>query len=314
MLNEGVNQSVCYRTRQCFYSYGRLSTARTAASTNESRWWFAFKTGPYHHALYAIAALWPDTDAPVTPRNASARLDIYSNTTMSALVTSVTFTYGSHPNNGAASGVDYSHIKEIKNYVTGLAANTTYYGVWSAVDKCRLLGATVFDLQSMTAANGYLPQNLGARSGIFSKYREDQATIMNALWSNAAAQVFNWTCETAPRTISVGTATNVLDGTTAVSPSSIGWTLDMTGKSRLTQSTGVPVTMYILASMAAAANGTVSLVNSSGVAVLTATITATTPTWVTATGVLPASQGKYDLVYSVAASTLNLYAVGVFES
>jgi hypothetical protein len=310
-LNEAVNQAVCYRTKQCFYSYGKLGGSRVASSTDEARWWFAFHTGPYHHALHASVAMWPDTDYPVSVRNASSRLDIYSDAALTTLVATQTFVYGTHP----TTTLGYAHIKQLTNYVGGLTADTDYYGVWSAVDKGRLIGATVFDLESMTEGyDGYLSQNLTTHSAVLDKYRRDQVTILNRLWRRGGAQVFNWTCETTPQTRSSATLANLFDTTvTTVSAASPGYTLDMTGKTRLSQTSGVPTVMKVLAKVSVTMTGTVKLVDSSGATVMTTSITATTPTWVSVSGFLPATTDKYDLQFSCTGASISVYAVTCFE-
>jgi hypothetical protein len=313
-LHEGVNQSVAYRTKSIFDTFGLLNDAPFTSSTNEARFYSAFHTGPYHHALYGMFAILPAWDAaPGTYRNAAARVDIYSDAAMSSLVTSETFTYGQFE--GAIAGFD--QIKLIKRYIAGLTADTDYYMKISAVDNARIFGASVADLQSMTDGySGWLPQNLTTHSSIADKYRADQIEIMNKLWRRGGSKVLNWNAfvSTSPRANASSTPHNLIDNTTTtITADTPGYVLDMTGKARLSQTTGVPCVMKALGNILIAGSHALDLKDSAGATVASIGFNATLQ-WQSVSFNLPATVDKYDLhFYADGVAPLNIYAVSIYE-
>lgn len=312
-LNEGVNQSVLYRSKSVFDAYGSLYNAPSTSSTNEARWYFTFRTGPLHYSLYGVMGLLPAWDSSSTTiRNAAARVDIYSNSSMTSLVKSETFTYGQF----SGTIVGFDQIRPVKRYISGLSSNTTYYAKISAVDNARIFGASIFELASMTEAyGGYIPQNLTTHSAILDKYREDQVTVMNDLWRYGGGKVFNWNAflATSPRTTTPSTYVNLIDNTsTTVTSGTPGLVLDMRGKNRLSQATGVPCVLSALGDNALP-NGTLAIKDSSGTVLASVSFNSTFQ-WRTTTFNLPATVDKYDLVYkSNNTSPLSVYAVGCYE-
>ena len=323
-LNEAVNQAALYRSKCVYSNVGRLFNSLGAASTSDiARWRFAFHTGPYAHAVYAVVAMLPtDLDiAPYEDYNTQGRLDIFSDTQEAVNAGSYTFTYGAHPT-GVNSTVSFQHIKVLTGYIE-VSPDTDYTGLFSDVNVGRIQSACVFELASLTENNsGYLSQNITSHSSILDVYREKQATMIRSLWRRGGATVFNWSVDdptgSGPVTATVSgvTSRNVIDTTiTTVSASSPGWTLDMRNRARLSQTSGVPCRMVAYGKMSAGTDGDVYLKNSAGTNI--ATITngfTTTPKWVTTTFNMPATLDKYDLhIGEPAAGTFSLYAVSIYH-
>lgn len=323
-LQEATNQSVLFRSKEVFrYAATFADAVGSAGAGDRSRWRFAFHTGPYTHALMVVVVMRPQDVS--YDNNTYARLDLSTAVTGTPVALSQTFVHGSSPiGTGEARGWQY--LKEVTSYVQGITKDTDYYGHFVDVDGARIQSATVYELSSMTQnLSGYLAQNLTGQSPILDVYRENVAVIQRALWKRGGAQVLNWTSGDCNATVTLGRFTgstvsrNVInDSSTAVSAATPGYTLDMTGKNRLTQTTGVPVVMKAFGSITGGSGGRVYLRNSAGAAVLTLD-----PTWVngapaqwySVSGVLPASLAKYDPHYDckIGGATFTLRGVSVYE-
>jgi hypothetical protein len=314
-LNEHANQAALYRPKQYFNYMGRLDTTigvgvPSGTAGTRTRWRFAARSGPYAHAIGAIVAMVePDNG---TDQNTYATLTI-TNGAGSTLGTA-TFVYGVRPIATSVACGGWPLVKQIMAVVDGIPADTEIFGLFSDVDYGRLSSCCVFELPSLSENGGYLASNITTHSAILSTHRQYAAEVSNAVWQKGGAQVMNWSANSTAITTTSAVAVNIIDSSlTAVSATSPGYTLDMRNKARLSQTTGVPVVMKVYASVTATMTGTVKLVNSSGVTVLTASITSTTGAWVSVSGVLPATLEKYDLMFSTTGGTLSLNAVSVYE-
>jgi hypothetical protein len=319
LLNETGNQAGLFRTKEVFRAIGRLESGNgvfypplSFGAGDRARYRWAFRSGPYCHAVRAIVGMAPPTSG--LDQNTSARLDIANGA--GSVVASATFTYGVHP--GGVLG--WRHIQQIIATIDGLSPDTEYFGTFYDVDYGIIQSACVYELASFTEhADGYLASNITNRSAILDIHRQNLAELSNALWQKGGAQVFCYTVEdgTIPITNSTSTFKNILDtSVTTVSAASPGWTLDMTGKARLSQTTGVPVTMKVCGRNQLTGTGVVKLVNSAGATVMSITNgwSTTTPGWQSATGMLPAGVDKYDVqVSNNGSGSLDTYAVSVYE-
>jgi hypothetical protein len=314
-----------WRTKELFRALGRLESGIGGTAVLDSfgagdraRYRFAFRTGPYGYGLGVVVALAPQKSG--QSQSSYARLDIAN--AAGTVVATQTFVYGVNPQGSTAIPEEsWEYLKQVFSFVDGLSPDTAYRGTFYDVDYGRIQSACVFELATLTASEGgYLAMNFANRSGIVDKTRENQATICNALWQKGGAQVFSWTVSdgTVPQSTSSSTPRNILDNMgnapiTTVSASTPGWTLDMTGKARLSQTLGVPVTMEVYASQSAVGQGTTQLVDSSGTTILSTTHGPGETGWKTATGVLPAAAAKYDLQFAATSGTLSVYAASVYE-
>lgn len=318
-LNEQTNQAALFRPKQVFSYSSRLGinglTIGTSASGSTPLWRFAFHLGPYSTRLMIHVVMGPPDAGFGTA--SYGKLLLHTSATEAVAVSTSTFYYGTPPSSSYANGFQY--LKESKIPVEGLTANTTYYARFDNYDYGQIVCASVFELPSLTEnLSGYLPQTLGQDSEVLAVYRQNVATVQKNIWKYGAPTVLNWTADpqSSPKTIASATATNLIDGTSTTYGSSIpGYTLDMTGKDRRMQTSGVPVKMFAHVSCTSASNGTVVLRDSSGVAVITLTNTygAGVAGWISGTGFLPASSGKYYLTHSTAAGTLSTKAVSLIE-
>lgn len=322
-LHEATNQAILYRTKELFSCVAPLQNClNNPATSDRDRWRFAFKTGPYTHAVLAVVVMLPtNVDiAPWSTYNTGARLDIFSDTAEATVVATENFMYGSYPHGTSGQNLGFADIKVLEKVIDGLSPSTTYYARFTDENIGRIQSACVGDLQSMTENfDGYLSENIANGTNIVSSYRSKLIDASNALLQSGS-KVFTWTVDdgTAPVTRAVNTPANIIDTTvTTVSANSPGFTVDLTGKARVSQTSGVPVTMQVFAKTSSAGGeGRVYLKNSAGTAVMTMTnVFATTSGWLSVTGFLPASSGKYDLQFdNNGAGTLSVYAVSVYES
>lgn len=317
-MNGGVNASVLYRSKQHFAMAGDPGggIADGGAGTRD-RWRFAMHTGPYQHALCAIVVMGP----PQAGYNTNSYGQLTIRDGAGATVTTTTFEYGASPT-GSSTASGWQYMRVVTKYIEGLSADTDYFGTFADVAHGNILCASVFDLQSMTQTGaGYLPQNLTTQSFILDAYRQNQAEIMRALWRRSAGCVVNWTVDdgTAPRTIAGSAAAqNVADSTvTTVSAASPGYTLNMTGRDRLMQASGVPMKMWAYGKVTAGTGGQVDIKNSSGASIANITGWGTTASWRSTTFNMPASSDKYDLQMSwpggAGFDTFSLYAITFME-
>jgi hypothetical protein len=318
-LQQSTNQAALYRTREYFSIVAPLYDCLNNPSTSDrDRWRFAFRTGVYMHAVYAVVAMVPTNAGFVHPTiNTQANLVIYSDTAETTIVATATFSYGAHPG-GTTGDWGFRHVKVIHGIIEGLTPDTEYYAKFIDVNVGRIQSATVFELQSMSENfSGYLNQNLTAQSEIYDSMRENVATLQKNLWKRGGAKVLNWTRDDggAPLTRISATMINIIDNSsTAVSASTPGFTLDMTNKDRLSQTSGVPVVMYAFGKMGGAGTGSVAIKNSAGSTVATVTGFNGTASWKSIAFNLPATADKYDLHFASAGlSTLSLYAVSIYE-
>jgi hypothetical protein len=321
LVNEGVNKSLLYRTKESFsftYFLGS-SVGHVLGSTAGTRavWRAAFHLSPYSHALLVRVLMHPPTSN--FTYDTYSKLEIFSDASESSLVTTVEFHYGANPLQDAGV-VGWQYLKVIDKFVDGLTANTTYYARISDVDYGCINSICAADLQSMSEnLDGYLPVNFTEETQILDKYRENLVTPIPSMWKRGAAKILNWSSEwpTPPESTSA-TPTNILDGASTTYGSSIpGYTLDMTGKARLSQSTGVPFRMSVFAKSSTDGKGRVYLKDSGGATVCSITDSWNTGSgaWQTTTGVLPANSAKYYLMFDDNSSTgtFSLYAVSLYE-
>lgn len=322
-LHEATNAGALFRTKEYFSCFGRTNEALLVASgSNRARWRFSFRTGPYHHTVVAMFVMVPTSaDVFYGDKATQGKLTIYSDTAEVTSVGSATVTYGAHPKGFSGDAWGFEAFKMITAYVDGLSANTDYYGRFEDVNYGRLQSACVFELASLTEGiSGYLPQNLTADSEVLSVYREKVAGVQKNLWKQSGAKVLSWSVDdgTAPITRAASTPANLIDtAVTTVSDSSPGFTIDMRGKDRLSQTTGVPVTIKVFCSTTSAGGaGRIYLKNSAGTEVVKfdGSIPVTTPGWISKTLNLPATVDKYDLQFdNNSLGTISVYAVSIYE-
>jgi hypothetical protein len=314
-LCEAANQAILYRGKEVFRmgsGIGPLAgdlPGSTAGTRNRWRW--AFHAGPYTHALMAVVVMHPQDSG--LSENSSARIDIINGA--AATVGSATFNYGTGPD-GTTIAYGLSYLKVQQQYITGVDPDTDYYGLVSDIDYGRIVSCTVFELQSMTENfSGYLPQNITEESSILDVYREKLSTVFYNLWRRGGATVFNYTADpqSIARTIASSTPTNLINNATTYGTTVPGYDLVMTGKSRLSQTQGVPVRFCAYMDVPAASTGVVNLRDSTGASVIQITQAGAFTGWVTTTGTI--TSGKHYITHhrSAGAGTVTTGAVSCYE-
>lgn len=318
-INQQANAAVLNRSKQVFAGGDGLTSVASLTSFgagDRARWRFACRTGPYSHAFYYVVIMHQPTSG--YTNNTYGRLDIATNAAGTPAVSSAYFYYGADPTNG--SGVSgWSYLRVLQGFVDGITGDTEYYCTFNDVDYGRIVSACVFDLQSMTEnTGGYLAQNITTHTPVLNVHRQNAVTVNNDLWQKGGSHVLNWSVNngTSPITTTSATSTNIIDTTsTTVSSSTPGYTLDMTGKDRLSQTSGVPCVMKAFGKVSGGGlTGTVRIKDSGGSTLATCSITGTTNAWVSSGSFnLPATIGKYDLQFSTSGGTFSLYAVSIYE-
>jgi hypothetical protein len=315
-LDEQLNQAVLFRTKEYFSWYGTLTGVFPTGTADESRWRFAFRTGPYAHAVLAIVGMLPPGGAISYQTSTASRLDIFNGA--GAVIASDTFVYGPNPKLGGIVPDAWPHFKTFVKVIDGVSPNTDYTGLFTTQGG-KLQSACVAELASLTEDGGYLPQNLTAQSCVLDVYRKNPLLLSNKLWIGGGSKVFNWVADdgttSGPITRTSATAVNLIDMTsTVISSATPGYTLDMSVKARESQTTGVPCTMKVYGNAPGGGTGTVKLKNSAGTTIATVTINSAIVGWFSTTLNLPASVDKYDLqIAGDGAFGISVYAVNVYE-
>jgi hypothetical protein len=323
-LNEAANHAALFRAKQIFAATGKIAAAGIISSSgagDRARWRFAFRTGPYTHALMAMVVLAPQSSSFGT--NSYARIDIATNAAGTPAITSQTFTYGANPVGNTYTG-GWQLLKLVTGYIDGVAADTEYYGTVYDVDYGRVQSCVIFDLPSLTENfDGYNATNITAESQILDTYRANLASLVNDVWKKSGATLLNWVTDTeaTPRTFTSTTPTNIVDGSsTTYVAAAPGFTLDMRNRARLSQTSGVPVVVKAYGVSTAGDGGADAILylkNSAGSTVASITgLSNSVAQWYSTTATLPATQDTYYLMGEASSSSsdqFSLSAVSIYE-
>ncbi len=305
MKADAANSIGMFRTKEVFRLTGSWPMI---PAVDGGPWRFAFHSGPYARAVYALICGGPLGGA---TGDTYTQLDIADST--GAIVATDQFHYGFDAFGLAAGTESLDSIVAIPKILL-INPDTDYYAkLANGTTNTLFQSASIYELASLTENfAGYLSQNFVAQGPVLASARMNLATLTRALWRRGAATVFNWTTNlgtTGGTTNATASAKNIVDTSfTTVAASAPGWTINMTGKARLTQTSGVTVRMSVCASVAAGAAGTVQIKNSTG-AVVASVVNGWTasPTWQTVAFSLPATTDKYDV--HLTGDGVNLFAV-----
>lgn len=321
-MRAGMNQAMAYRTKTLWEWTSILGAASgiglaSGGAGTRARFRGAFHTGPYHHAAYATVYIYPQTAG--FNSNAYVQIDIYSDTAEATLVKSTKFYYGNNPLN-TLNVAGWQYMKEVNQYIDGLSADTNYFVKVSDGDNGLVQSVCIAEFASPTENNsGWLATNYTQESLILASDLRTVLQPMPSTWKRGGAKVLNWTVDLQSSFVSNATMTdtNIIDGSTTYGSSIPGFTLDMTGKARLSQATGVPCKIWAYLDSTSANNGAIAIVNSGGTSIAAVNYlgAANTPHWENATVMLPATSDKYYLIsrQTTAAATVKTYAISVFE-
>lgn len=326
-INAAANAAALYRSKEVFSICAPVFSGNGSFYVNGDLWHFAFHTGPHTTALFARLAM----NVPfASASNSYATVKIYSDASLSTLVASQDFEYGSAPGGGGSPYV-WQTLSAIDKFITGISADTDYYGVISSHNNAYVLAASIVDCPSFTESGygGYLATNYTTHTPILAIDRERPQTLMRDVWKRGGSKVLNWavTPGNAPAgsdsngtyrsiTTTSATGTNILNlSSTTVSTSTPGWTVDMRFKDRISQSSGVPCVMKAYGRNATGADLNVVLKDSSGATVAAVNGFTGSDSWKSATLNLPATLAKYDIQYftTVPGARGYLYAVSIWE-
>lgn len=326
-INAAANAAALYRSKEVFGICAPLFSGNGSFYVNGDLWHFAFHTGPHTTALFARLAM----NVPfASASNSYASVKIYSDASLSTLVASQDFEYGSAPGGGGSPYV-WQTLSAIDKFITGISADTDYYGVISSHNNAYVLAASIVDCPSFTESGygGYLATNYTTHTPILAIDRERPQTLMRDVWKRGGSKVLNWavTPGNAPAgsdsngtyrsiTTTSTTYTNILDrSSTTISAATPGWTLDMRNKDRVSQTSGVPCVMKCFGRNASGSQTNVVLKNSSGATIATATSSDATNTWFSISFNMPAVLDKYDIQFNTgtAGNRSYLYAICIWE-
>jgi hypothetical protein len=318
-MNEAANMAAMFRTKQSWAMPDHTGLAlplSQLADRVRARW--AFHTGPMTHQLLAMFVMYPPNEvasgvAGANGADTYARCDILNGA--GATIATDDFHYGPGPAGSAVDAFGWPNVKVITKYLA-VSPITDYYGVLTDKNYGRIQSACIFEIPSMTTNNsGYLSENIAERAPIADAYRENLLPLPYLQWRRGGCMQVNWSVAdgAAPITNATTTPTNVVDNTsTAISAATPGYTLDMSYRDRLSETTGVPCAMKVYASRTAS-NGTVTLKDSAGATIATVTVTGAIG-WYSTTFNMPATADKYDIHYTAgAAGTITLHAVSIYE-
>jgi hypothetical protein len=332
-VREAANFAALYRSKQVWGGIGLdggNAPAGGSAGATVVCHRFACHSGPYTHAFLVKGVVYPPLGSAT---QAKVTVNVYSDTAMTALVSSAVLYYGAKPS-GISFGWRLSRV--MSAWVTGLSPDTDYYCTITATDSCKLGGLAISDMQALNVNGlGYFSSNLTMHSPIVYTDRQQPHTALKKVWTRGGSHVLNWSTVAGISlanddsnglvgtdkyvTSTSATLTNLIDRTsTTVSASTPGYTLDMTYKDRVSQTSGVPCVMKVWGYNPAAPglnDGTVVLKNSAGTTIATVTGFAQTASWISTTFNMPATVDKYDLQFATnhAGNRFYVGAVSIWE-
>jgi hypothetical protein len=307
-LVTGYNQLARYRTRELFNAGGQLNTIVASAGAGPTVFarGYGFTSTFAKRVRVAILMAKPSSSAIADPY---VRFDVQ--TTGGA---SVGTPFDAHF--GAATGTPADDPSEWPWHMgtIDVSPSTQYQYVLSTYNNARIVTATAWEESNdPDTANGYMTgaTNTGP---IFDSDRSGMlgGVGLNTMCSNNGGTQVTLT-DVARAAFASATDTNIFDQTsTTVTAATPGMTLDLRYKNRRSATT-VPVGFAVYGSCAAGSNGRFRVKDSGGTTLLTVGPFSTTPGWVTGAVSLPATQAKYDLMISTAASTFTLNYVSIYE-
>jgi len=303
-LARGLNQVARWRGKEVFVGGGRLGGITASAGVGPTVVWRSYlHTGPYCDSLrWSMTLARPDViDLPDS--RATIELQDSSGTT----IETDTAYWG--PTDGAPKDI----VGEFGTFSGTLpvSTDTDYRLVFSVEDNGRLSSAVVYE-QSLKPidTNGYVVDTYSSVTPILDDARSTIAAKLYALWRRGAAVCMHWH---GSRTNATATDTNIVDGTsTAVAASSPGYTLFMSGTSRLKDS-GPNAVVYVWGSVASGSGGSVKVKNAAGSTIATVTGFTTTPSWRSAAVVLTTTYAKYDITLATAVGALTITEVVIYQ-
>jgi hypothetical protein len=314
-LAEGFNYVACRQKKQILARCQLLSAVTGSDASVQHPWPFFFHTGENTTGLTLhLGQVLLDTGF----GSSYAKVTIRDHATGSVADSKELDFYGLAPSTAVAPGEVHHGIY----YLTGLTPNTDYYGQFFMFLGSRILYASVSETSCGLADDSVTavcdPGPLLAEGPIYSTHGLDLVDANNKLWRHNGAHLSSWSTEKeeSPVAVSSTTYTNVIDGTTAVAASSIGFDL-WTQYHNTANRTTVPCKLAVNALRTAGA-GTLDVRYTDGTnsIALTGIGTGGIGSWYVTTGTVPPQAGtKWDIQAKVSAggTTFDLYAASLFE-
>ncbi len=299
-----------YRRRKCFFtSAGDLDNLPGSNSGSTDRFRFRCETGPLARRFgitYCMALSNHGTGA------TDSYMDIRATKAGTGTIISKEIHYGALP---ASTSTPDDMLYEFgfgTVFTDDCEPMTEYEFAIADVDNARTISVCVWeDSLSGDTDNGFLANSYAVTQPIYDEQRRALAASLSESWSYQGAHCFNWsagpTLFTAPTT-----PRNIIDGSTAVSAATPGYTLDLRYKRTVSQAR-VPVRFAAYAQGSSGSDGEVWLVNSAGTAEIKILSIGTTAGWYTTTADLPDTLAKYDVHVYDPTGNLTVSGVSLYE-
>lgn len=323
-----ANHALVARPKTIF-QWSSLGASSSAGAGERRRWNCAFHSSPFVSTLWAVVIVAEQFDPALSPF-----IRIRCETLTPSTVGDLKFSGGRNNTSGVSDDPSRMTTTMLPFLATSgapavIPQDTDLTLSFSDFDNGRLWAACVFEQPVLPdTANGLLDPSISVLAPILDVTRQGLATTLSKLWRRGGAQLWNWTVDIfgSPITTTSTTTKNILDNTTLVIAAfTPGATLSIPGSFRVNATVFSPaagatlpavrVTMYVLAKVTAN-SGRVSLCDVVAATLGAVIVTATTPTWVSASFFIPATAAaaKYDLVYGnvIGSGTFSLYAVSIF--
>ena len=301
-IGEQTDHILAYR-RKAVMMKGVPVTAITAgASGGKKRFCYHVHTGEGASALEAVFVIMPAASSATQPSIYFDATDTTPTTTTSAK------SYTSQIN---TSDVPSNIV--IGRQSLAVVGDEDYYGFVWASDYARIMSCLIYEVGTVpvTSASGGVDPRYAVGGPILSSDTRAVLRELTYVWQRNAGPIIQWSCDDVDSSGVAVTATiyaNILDGTTAVSASSIGSTVNLQYHNTRSQ-TQVPVRLWVYAGTIA--SGSVRVTDGSHSIEVTGI---TTTGWYSATGTLPAADNvKYDIQAKAASGRLQVMGVYLEE-
>lgn len=295
-----LNHTLAYRGKEVFRSVGILpSTGNVVANWNR----FYYHSSPYARDVKVVFLLARDSKGGGGTDSATLTL------------TSGVFTGTAVAQPGALAEVtgSFNEILQVEKIITGVPADADVAGVL-AINNSRVISFCVYELPpTFDTIAGYLVSNFATNQPIYDIDRGNVAALINNMLRRGGSHVFNWCVnnDSAAKTVTSATDTNVIDASTVISASSAGFTINMINKVRAgaTKATGI---LAHYGFVSAGSGGSFKVKSSAGTTLATIAGINTTPQWRTTSLDWPGTVDKYDLMHAASTGTISTIAVSAF--
>lgn len=316
-IQDEANRIVAYRGKQWTFT-APCASVPAAGGTSARQRWRTFIHTSTHHACIDVRFLCMPSN------NAGTPLSLVTFTAVGGgVIGSAEFYYGASTDSDTADNIAVGHSRTIELAGTAnvdLDPDTDYEVNVYDVGDARTMSVCLFERElPHTTANGYVAAGVVATQPILDVHRSAPTTVLRNAWTTNGQPLITWSSslDSAPRTITSATTTNLLDGVTgAPTAATAGYTLSLANRTTLRRSPNIPCLMRVYGKFAGAPTAAhVYLANSAGTLLADCEVDSNTEGWFSSGGFdLPATDGKYDLQFAAdGASLLTVRAVAIYE-